>query len=70
MNKTTRIVEPDWQGLFRFAIAKSKESKESKQDFITEMLEFGLRLHQHHEEHHDAEINPHLYEAFTPHHHD
>ena len=64
MSEHTIDITPDWKGLFSFTIATSKDP------LTKEMLEFGLRLYKHHEQHHDAEINPDNYEAFTPHHHE
>jgi hypothetical protein len=55
----TKIVTPNWDLLFRLAIARATEIE---QEFIAEMLEFGLRLHQHHADrgflhvHHDEEV--------------
>ena len=40
------LVEPDWQGMFRFAIriVETEIPKERGQQIVKEMLEFGGRL--------------------------
>jgi len=44
-------VEPDWTGMFRFAVQLVRDGlpEEKGRDTVIEMLEFGKRLNEAHE---------------------
>ena len=52
MELKTMDLTPDYSAIFRFAIhiVKSEIAKDSGQELVVEMLEYGKRLHEAREE--------------------